>query len=54
MLKSSGLSTGECSEIDHVDLLVREIAAEEVARLEFQAVGQALQGLFKHLLVVKG
>lgn len=46
-------AAGESGEVDHIDFLVGEIAAEEVARLEFQAVGQALQSLLEHLLMVK-
>jgi len=47
------LSSGERGEVYHVDFLIGEITAEEVASLELEAVGKSLQGLFKHELVVE-
>ena len=53
--KLGGLvEAGEGGEVDHVDFLVGEVGAEEVAGLELEAVAEALQGLLEHLLVVEG
>ncbi len=48
------VEAGEGGEVDHVDFFVGEVGAEEVAGLELEAVGEALECLLEHLLVVEG
>ena len=49
----TSLSLCQGGKVNHVDFLVGKVTADEIAGLEFEAVGQSLQRLFKHLLMVK-